>query len=204
MIRRPPRSTLFPYTTLFRSMDDAIREVQTAVNLDPFSSVNNARLASMLYYARRYNEAVAQARRLREMDSMFFQVRVELARAYLQLGQCDEALAAMKHAPEQASGAAYFGGVWGWINARCGHPAQALAELNRFRAEAREGRYVSNYSLAIIHAAIGVSERVFAQLESAYVEGTWAMFTLRVEPAFEAMRADPRFARLLKKVGLVS
>src|SRR3712207_8837906 len=26
MIRRPPRSTLFPYTTLFRSRDGAIRE----------------------------------------------------------------------------------------------------------------------------------------------------------------------------------
>ena len=202
----------YPPAHLFRAwyflatdrMTDAVGEVQTAVRLDPFSLVNNARLASMLYYARRYNEALAQARRLLEMDSMFFQVRVELARAYLQLGQCDEALAAMKHAPEQASGAAYFGGVWGWINARCGHPAQALAELNRFRAEAREGRYVSHYSLAIIHAALGDSERAFAQLDSAYVEGTWAMFTLRVEPAFEAMRADPRFARLLKKVGLVS
>ena len=203
---RYPDAHLFHgwYFVATNRMDDAIREVQTAVNLDPFSSVNNARLASMLYYARRYNEAVAQARRLREMDSMFFQVRVELARAYLQLGQCDEALAAMKHAPEQASGAAYFGGVWGWINARCGHPAQALAELNRFRAEAREGRYVSHYSLAIIHAALGDSERAFAQLDSAYVEGTWAMFTLRVEPAFDALRADPRFARLLKKVGLVS
>jgi len=202
----------YPPAHLFRAwyflatdrMTDAVGEVQAAVRLDPFSLVNNARLASMLYYARRYNEALAQSRRLLEMDSMFFQVRVELARAYLQLGQCDEALAAMKHAPEQASGAAYFGGVWGWINARCGHPAQALAELNRFRAEAREGRYVSHYSLAIIHAALGDSERAFAQLDSAYVEGTWAMFTLRVEPAFEAMRADPRFARLLKKVGLVS
>src|SRR5881396_1727591 len=130
----------YPPAHLFRAwyflatdrMDDAISEVQTAVNLDPFSSVNNARLASMLYYARRYNEALAQARRLREMDSMFFQAGVELARAYLQLGRCDEALAALKQAPVQASGAAYFGGVWGWINARCGHPAQALAELNRF------------------------------------------------------------------------
>src|SRR3712207_7766858 len=26
MIRRPPRSTLFPYTTLFRSMDDSIEQ----------------------------------------------------------------------------------------------------------------------------------------------------------------------------------
>src|SRR6184192_1868660 len=201
----------YPPAHLFRAwyflatdrMTDAVGEVQTAVRLDPFSLVNNARLASMLYYARRYNEALAQSRRLLEMDSMFFQVRVELARAYLQLGQCDEALAAMKHAPEQASGAAYFGGVWGWINARCGHPAQALAELNRFRAEAREGRYVSHYSLAIIHAALGDSEQAFAQLDSAYVEGAWAMLTLRVEPAFDGLRADPRFGRLLKKVGLV-
>src|SRR5258708_18254686 len=28
MIRRPPRSTLFPYTTLFRSMIDAVGEPQ--------------------------------------------------------------------------------------------------------------------------------------------------------------------------------
>src|SRR3989454_8916241 len=26
MIRRPPRSTLFPYTTLFRSLDEALHE----------------------------------------------------------------------------------------------------------------------------------------------------------------------------------
>ena len=63
---------------------------------------------------------------------------------------------------------------------------------------------MSHYSLAIIHAALGDSEQAFAQLDSAYAEGTWAMFTLRVEPAFDALRADPRFARLLKKVGLVS
>src|SRR5256885_6899586 len=37
MIRRPPRSTLFPYTTLFRSRSgdlDAIHEVLTAANAD--------------------------------------------------------------------------------------------------------------------------------------------------------------------------
>src|SRR2546421_2219531 len=31
MIRRPPRSTLFPYTTLFRSADDGPRENRPAV-----------------------------------------------------------------------------------------------------------------------------------------------------------------------------
>jgi len=200
----------YPPAHLFRAwyflatdrMTNAVDEVQTAVRLDPFSLVNNARLATMLYYAHRSNEALAQARRLLELDSTFFQVRVELARAYLQLGRCDEARAAIKQAPEQA--AAPFRGVAGWINARCGHPAEALAELSRFRAETRERRHVSHYSRAMIHAGLGDSERAFAQLDSAYVEGTWAMFTLGVEPAFDGLRADPRFARLLKKVGLVS
>src|SRR5260370_29080390 len=30
MIRRPPRSTLFPYTTLFRSIDQVVREPRKA------------------------------------------------------------------------------------------------------------------------------------------------------------------------------
>src|SRR5688572_31281104 len=30
MLRRPPRSTLFPYTTLFRSVVDLVREVRTS------------------------------------------------------------------------------------------------------------------------------------------------------------------------------
>src|SRR5437763_805353 len=175
---RYPDAHLFHgwYFVATNRMDDAIREVQTAVNLDPFSSVNNARLATMLYYARRYNEALAQARRLLELDSMNFQARGEPARLYLQLGRCDEALAAIRQAPELA-GVAPFGGLSGWINARCGHPAQALAVLNRFRAQAREGRYVSHFSLAMIHAGLGDTEQTFAQLDSAYVEGTWAMFT---------------------------
>src|SRR2546426_8956066 len=32
MIRRPPRSTLFPYTTLFRSGTDRLRSVQAAAS----------------------------------------------------------------------------------------------------------------------------------------------------------------------------
>src|SRR2546427_4982012 len=42
MIRRPPRSTLFPYTTLFRSKDpaarfSATRDMLTALEAIPFS-----------------------------------------------------------------------------------------------------------------------------------------------------------------------
>jgi hypothetical protein len=54
----------------------------------------------------------------------------------------------------------------------------------------------------MILVGLGDTEQALVQLDSAYVEGAWTLFTLRVEPAFDPLRTDPRFARLLKKVGL--
>src|SRR2546430_5374859 len=66
MIRRPPRSTLFPYTTLFRS---ALQEVRAAQRLDPLSLIINTDVGEMLYYGRRHDEAIEQGRRALEIDS---------------------------------------------------------------------------------------------------------------------------------------
>jgi eukaryotic-like serine/threonine-protein kinase len=190
------------YFVASNRMDDAVGEVRTAVRLDPFSQVNNIRLASVLYYARRYDEALAQARRTLELDSTWFQGGVELARAYLGLGRCAESLAALEHSPEV--GAAGLRGFSGYAYARCGRQAQAKAELEHLVAEAREGQYVTHFAPAMIRAGLGEQDRAFAELDSAYAERSWAMFTLRADPAFDGVRADPRFTRLLKRVGLVS
>src|SRR3712207_6953893 len=63
MIRRPPRSTLFPYTTLFRSprMFDAARRAHALV-----ASQNNERLEPLLLGAIRVREAVLQRMLARE------------------------------------------------------------------------------------------------------------------------------------------
>src|SRR2546425_6305155 len=39
MIRRPPRSTLFPYTTLFRSLQSAKLDVLSTVNIQHLESI---------------------------------------------------------------------------------------------------------------------------------------------------------------------
>jgi len=150
------------------------------------------------------DEALAQSRRIMELDSMFqgHVGRAELAHAYLWLGRCAESLAALEGRPGGA--VPVWSGLLGYTYARCGRRAQALAELDRLGAEARQGRFVSHLALAMIHAGLGDNERALAELDSAYVERAWAMFTLRVDPAFDGLRADPRFSRLLKKVGLVS
>src|SRR5256886_5853323 len=133
---RYPDAHLFHgwYFVATNRMDDAIREVQTAVNLDPFSAVNNARLASMLYLARRYDEALDQSRRVLELDSIAQGLagRGDLVRAYLWLGRCAESLAALEGGP------VIFPFLRGYTYAKSGHRAQALAELDRLGVVARE------------------------------------------------------------------
>src|SRR3989454_8316377 len=56
MIRRPPRSTLFPYTTLFRS-EAAEELVRTARKNEPSLPQLSKNLADLAYRGSRYDEA---------------------------------------------------------------------------------------------------------------------------------------------------
>lgn len=56
----------------------------------------------------------------------------------------------------------------------------------------------------MIQAGLGNKEAAFAELESAYTERAWSMFLLKLDPAFDSLRSDRRFARLVRKVGLRS
>src|SRR3989442_3946997 len=46
MIRRPPRSTLFPYTTLFRSVDDAVQARRSQDGLQDDHAVGGSSASS--------------------------------------------------------------------------------------------------------------------------------------------------------------
>jgi Tfp pilus assembly protein PilF len=181
------------------SLSAAIGAGRLAVRLDPFSSLSNARLASILSYAGLYREALDQALTTFELDSTFLPIRAELARAYLRLDRCEQALAALA----ALRGAEDFQGTRGYVYAKCNRRGEALAELDSFRAHARAGKYVTHYALATIQAGLGDTEQAFAELDSAYAERAWRMFLLKREPQFEGLRSDPRFAVLLRKVGLV-
>src|SRR2546427_8397244 len=52
MIRRPPRSTLFPYTTLFRSAEDAASSITNQLLTNQRGVFSTERLASGFYSVR--------------------------------------------------------------------------------------------------------------------------------------------------------
>ncbi len=68
--------------------------------------------------------------------------------------------------------------------------------------ELSKREYVSSYGVAQVYARLGEKEQAFAWLERAYQERDTGLVLLKVEPAFDNMRADPRFRNLMERVGL--
>jgi serine/threonine-protein kinase len=181
------------------SVEPGLREAEAALALEPFVVLTNTRLVSLLFYARRYDDALRQAQKTVELDSTFFQLSTERIRVLVELGRCDEAVTLLAHTPGQT--AAMLQGVRGYAYARCGRRADALAELNHLLAERRAGKYVSHYSLAVIYAGLRDNGAALTELEQAYTERAWTLFMLKLEPAFDGLRSDPRFVQIAKNMG---
>jgi serine/threonine-protein kinase len=184
------------------STSAGIAEGQQAVDLEPLSPLNNARLVGFLFYGKRYAEALEKGREAFERDSSFSTLRQELARIYVELGRCSEAIAVLQASMDQHVAA--MGGIRGYTYAKCGRRAQAVAELARLRAQARATGHVSPYALAVIDAGLGNKDDAIAELERAYEERVWAMFMIRLEPAFVMLRSDPRFIALVHRMHFVA
>jgi serine/threonine protein kinase/tetratricopeptide (TPR) repeat protein len=184
------------------SANAAIGEGRNALALEPFLVITNTRLISLLYYGRRYEEAMRQAQKTFEIDSMFFQLGAERGRVLVELGRCNEALQAISRIPRQTP--AMLGGTPGYTYAKCGRRSDAVDELNQLKAAAQSGNYISHYSLAVVQAGLGNNDAAFTELDNALAERSWCMFLIEVEPAFVRLRNDPRFKELARKVGLVS
>jgi tetratricopeptide (TPR) repeat protein len=183
------------------SVDAAVREGHEALAIEPFSLLLNTRMVSFLYYAHRYDDALAQAQKTLELDSTYFHINIERARVLALLGRCNEAVDALARAPVIALGPMHQA-IRGFTYAKCGRRADVVAELQHLRSMASKGELVSHYALAAVHAGLGDRDAAFAELESAYDERAWSMLLLNHEPGFDNLRGDPRFAPLARRIGL--
>ncbi|MGH9941886.1 MAG: protein kinase domain-containing protein [Pyrinomonadaceae bacterium] len=184
-----------------RRLDEAIAAMKRAQELDPFSLIINGEVGWVYYHARQYDEAIEQLQKTVEMDPHFPRNFFFLGRAYEQERMYEEAISATQQAVALSSGYTLFKASLGHIYGMAGQRGEAQRLLNELR-ERSNREYVSPVAVALIHTGLGDRDQAFAWLEKAYQEhDTILVYYLR-DPQLEGLQSDPRFADLLRRVGL--
>ena len=178
------------YLSLLGKHHDAIDEHERARELDPFSPIVNANLARALYWARRYDEAIGQARKTLDMDPHFAVALFWLEGSLRHTGRFKEAVALRQavSTPEQAQ-------IIQRTFDSAGFPAVLRETGETFE---RDGALVT---AARCYAQIGRKRDALALLEACSERRCSSLVTLTVEPDFDVLRSEPRFQRLLGRIG---
>jgi len=85
---------------------------------------------------------------------------------------------------------------------RSGSWRGALFKGIETRKAQRETGYSSSYGIAALYADLGDKDGAFKWLNTAYQERNPGLLSLKIDFLLDPLRSDPRFAELVRKVGL--
>jgi DNA-binding winged helix-turn-helix (wHTH) protein/TolB-like protein len=179
-------------------LERGMEEIKQAQRLAPLLTVAKTRAGSMLYFAHRYDEAIAQLNESIALDDRPGIAHSALGRVYLRTGRYDLALAEFAKSRGPVPGS--FGDV-GQALALSGHREEAVAELNRVLKLSTE-RYVSAVDIAAIYASLGDTQNALSWLERALQERASTLGFLAQNPAFDALHGNPQFDSIVERVGV--
>jgi TolB-like protein/DNA-binding winged helix-turn-helix (wHTH) protein/Tfp pilus assembly protein PilF len=181
-------------------VEEALREIRLAQELDPLSLIINTDLGELLYFARRYDEAIRQAQKTLEMDSSFALAHRVLGWGYEQKGMYKESIAELQTLVRLSGRADYALAALGRSYALSGNRKEAEKLLRELRAlyPRKPG---TSFGLAVLYSALGNKDQAFFWLEKSAQE-RFGIILIKVEPYFDSLRTDPRFRDIERRMAL--
>jgi serine/threonine-protein kinase len=177
---------------------EALAEARRAQELDPVSAIISNIVTASLYFGRDYSAALEQAHRTLELDPGLAVGHSNSALIHLRLNRPAESITELE---PFAGRAPRYDEKLGYIYAIAGRRADAeriLAGLN----ERSRREYVPSYSRAFIHVGLGENEQALTWLERGYDQRDFGLRDMKVDPALDPLRSEPRFKALLRRVNL--
>lgn len=181
--------------------DEATAEMEKARELDPNSLTINVARGRLFYFSRQYDKAIEHFQKI-------IAVEPEAGSAYWSLGQV--------YQQKQM----YAEAVEAWLKSMRLEqaPPENIEDLREsFRTSGRQGLYrkalditearaksgyVAPLTFADIYVRLGDKEMAFAWLEKAFDARDPSIIRLKIEPAYDSLRDDPRYTEMIRKIGL--
>jgi TolB-like protein/Tfp pilus assembly protein PilF len=180
---------------------EAHDEIDRAHELDPLSQIILEGHGYLLMLERRYDEAIEAYRGLLDLDASFYKAFTSMGRAMVQKGDYPGGIAMLEKGRAMVGDVPSILGALGQASAMAGDRARARDLLNQLNALARS-RYVPTTSLALIHAGLGEHEKALDWLERGCDLRELPLSSLKVHPAYDVLRSEPRFDVLLRRLRL--
>jgi tetratricopeptide (TPR) repeat protein len=182
---------------------EALAEVDRARELEPRSSVISRVAGSVRVWERRFDEAIAICRKLANDDPTFAIAHDCLAQAYwgkhMYPQVIEETIAYRELAGNRMDSEFAAAMEQGF---RTGGWRGAVVKATEGRVAERKNGYYSAFIIATYYADLGDKEQAFHWLNVAYQEHDWLLISLKTNFRLDPIRSDPRFAELVRKVGL--
>jgi serine/threonine protein kinase/tetratricopeptide (TPR) repeat protein len=184
-------------------LKEAFEQLRRATEIDPLNMNGIDNVAEAYLYARQYDRSIEEAKKIVEIDPTFANVHVHLSQAYLFMGKYDlwldewqkltdlnndlEDRALAKATKEEYSKSGFRG---------------AVKRLVQLQEEQSKRIYIDPASIAGNYALMGEKDQAFVWLDRAGAEKSIFIDYLKMDPHFDSLRSDPRYANLLKQMGL--
>jgi tetratricopeptide (TPR) repeat protein len=181
--------------------EEAMAEAQLGVELDPLSALLNVKLGHKLYWRCDYDRALEQLQKALELDPNFVFTHMILARVYAGKGMYERSLATCEKLVSLYGGSPSSRALPSLILAMAGKADEAKKILSELKKHLKLDP-LSLICLAETHSVMGEKTEAFEFLEAAYQERNGVLPFLGVLPALDNIRSDPRFADLLRRLGL--
>jgi eukaryotic-like serine/threonine-protein kinase len=179
-------------------IDEAIAERKSALEIDPLSLRTNALLANDFIVAGRYDEAIEQFRKTSELDPNFF--LIDLGPVYERKGMNDEAVAEYLKAEARSGMRTEKVAALKEAYAASGMRGYWQKRLDLMKEESKQGR-VPAITLAELYVHLDKKDQAFEWLEKAYEKHELALIFLKTKPTYDSLRSDPRYQRLVRRIG---
>lgn len=177
--------------------DEALEELHRARILDPLALVVAADVAVVLYLMRATDEALAQCRRVLDLNPHFGRAHLYTGWVLAARDEHEKAVAEFEIAA-RLDATPLSAGWLGYGYGRTGRRSEAERALGELRRFSQHGIEVAFFE-ALVRMGLGETERTIEALERGRAEQSVGFGVVRFMPAFDPLQHHPRFRQIVDR-----